>query len=393
MKKIIIYIICLLSANGIMAQCTDNGNYWNESWVSCTTTASPNPIRGNSHWILYEFHETQYIDETHVWNANRTGESSMGANQVIIDYTADGTNWVELGTFTFPQAPETSDYAGFTGPEFEGVMLSKILVTVVNTHGSSSCASIAEMQFKIDQTACYGIVDICGVCDGPGEINWYIDQDGDGLGSNDASLTDCLQPAGYVANNSDLCDNGGLGWAEIGPLFSDNGCTGCHTGAGTNGLSFDSYADIAAGGNYCGPNLLTGESLVGIITTLGYNACGTIVEGPTMNDRVGGAFDAQELDMLQKWIDGGAPELCTDFCLTVRNVNNNFNTGDTAYEEASNQVIANNLIQNGATITYDAGNQICLEPNFEVQEGATFHALIDGCDTAASTTNSTNAKD
>ena len=126
--------------------------------MSCTTTPNPNPAREVSHWILYEFQEPHAIDTTWVWNANRTGESDWGLQYVLIDYSPDGTTWEELGQFAWPKAPETDDYEGFEGPNFNGVVLEKILITVVDTYGGGNCASLAEIQFNIDPDACIGAV-------------------------------------------------------------------------------------------------------------------------------------------------------------------------------------------------------------------------------------------
>lgn len=381
MNKLYITILCFfVSILCTNAQCTDNGNYWNESWVSCTTSPNPNAVRGNSHWILYEFHENQYIDSSYVWNANRTGESGWGAKDVVIDYSADGTTWIELGTFTFPQGDESTTYAGFLGPRFNGVFLQKILITVLNTHDGGTCASLAEMQFKIDQTACYGTIDVCGICNGPGEMIWYIDADGDGLGSVDNTVNACTQPTGYVANNTDACDNGNIGWTEVDALFSNNGCSNnCHGAGASGGLDLRTYASTISGGNTCGNTILSGTRLVDIITISGYNACGVPISIPSMNDRAGNQLDAMELAMLQKWIDGGAPEFCTDFCENNKTITATYPTGTTVSQEVSNQITANNIIVSGANITYDAGTQICLDPGFEVQQGAEFLGMIDGC--------------
>ncbi len=321
MKKYFIIILTLLVGlwnETVQAQCTDNGNYWEESWVSCQTSMNPNPIRGNTHWILYEFNENQYIDSSYVWNANRTGESGWGAKDVVIDYSEDGTTWMQLGNYTFPQAPETSNYTGFQGPEFGNIYIKKILVTILSTYDNTGCASIAEMQFKVDPTACYGVLDICGICDGPGEITWYIDVDGDGFGDASSSVTECIQPAGYVSDNSDLCDDGALGWSDIGPLFVNSGCTNCHGGA--SGLDLSTYASFAMGGNRCGPGILTGTTLVDIITIDDYDGCGSTLFAPAMNGRTNIPLDAAELERIQTWINGGAPENCADFDLGLTSV-------------------------------------------------------------------------
>ncbi len=292
-----LYTIILSLTIGVLfanAQCVDNGNYWNESWVSCSTSTNPNPARGVSHWILYEFHENQSIDTSYVWNANRTGESGWGARDVVVDYSADGTTWTELGNYTFPQAPETSSYQGFLGPIFGGVSVNKILITILNNHDGNTCASLAEVQFKIN-------------CSN----TWYEDADNDGLGNQMVMIEQCEQPVGYVSNSDDRCDNGALGWEDVMTLFVDNGCTGCHGGASpTMGLDLTSYASYVAGGNQCN-DLTLGTKIVDIIT-MGAS-CGTD-NVPAMNGYVGGAFDATELQILQDWINGGAPELCEDYC-------------------------------------------------------------------------------
>lgn len=313
MKKYIVFIFSYFVSFAVTAQCDDKGNYWNQSWVSCSTSANPNPLRGaSSHWLLYEFHESHYIDSSYIWNANRNGESGWGAKDVVIDYSTDGTTWKELGQYTFPKASEASNYEGFLGPVFDSVLLNKILITILSTHDGGNCASIAEVQFKINRNACYGTIDACGLCDGPGTVTWYRDADGDGLGDASNTTDACQQPEGFVKNDIDICDDGSLGWSDIAPLFEDNGCTGCHGAGATGGLDLRSYATISAGGNICKTSLLTGTKLVDIINISGYDGCGQAISFPSMNARTGNQLDAEELSKIQQWIDGGAPELCTD---------------------------------------------------------------------------------
>ncbi|MDA7501928.1 MopE-related protein [Chitinophagales bacterium] len=314
MKKYFLLLITLFIGLAATAQCTDNGNYWNNSWVSCSTSANPNPVRLASHWLLYEFQEPQYIETSHVWNANRSGESIWGADQVFIDYYTPEGAWIELGQFNFPQAPESDSYTGFVGPDFGGVFLAKILVTIVSTHGNASCASIAEFKFDIDQDACYGVIDACEICDGPGQTTYYLDNDNDGLGDAATAVDACAQPSGYVEDNTDPCDNGNLGWSDMHTLFDNNGCLNCHGGGGAGGLKLTTFAEFSLGGNKCGPNITTGTALVDIITMPAYDGCGPAIDLPSMNDRTGGQFDATELAQLQAWISGTAPEICDDFC-------------------------------------------------------------------------------
>ena len=43
---------------------------------------------------------------------------------------------------------------------------------------------------------CYtNMIDVCGVCDGPGKLVWYKDWDEDGLGDPNISMTSCIYPS------------------------------------------------------------------------------------------------------------------------------------------------------------------------------------------------------
>ncbi len=333
MKTGLIYLanlllVLIIFSNTTIAQCVnDSGNYWNKSWLSCYTSPNPNPVRGNTHWLLYEFHQPESINETHIWNANRPGESTIGIQTAIIDYSVDGTTWQNMGTFTFPKANEQTDYEGFAGPSFEGIFVSKILITVENTYSNSSCASLAEIIFQIDPDACYGTIDICGVCDGDGESVFYEDSDGDGLGSPDIFISSCTPVAGYVDNAEDHCDNGLLGWNEVSTIFSNNGCMGCHGDLALGGLNLSTYDSAVQGGNKCGSDIMTGTTLQNIIMIDSYAGCGTAINFPSMNQRSGGQIDADELALIQTWIDIGAPEDCN--CLPGASDSDNDGTCDT----------------------------------------------------------------
>jgi hypothetical protein len=303
---------CLFPLNvSAQIQCDNEGNVWDKSWVSCSKTANPNPARANSHWLLFEFDIAESISTTKLWNANRPGESTRGVRDMYVDYSIDGTNWVSLGTFRVNRTTESQYYVGTDGPDFGGIFVKKILFTVQTTYGDPNCASLSEVQFNIDETACYGTLDECNVCDGPGKTFWFRDNDNDGLGDPLSARYACNPPTGFVGNKDDLCDTGILGWADIGPLFENNGCTGCHGSNGSSGgLDLTSYDAFAQGGNKCSTNLLTGSTLVNIISIDGYDGCSAPISPPSMNTRVGDQVDDAELATLQAWIDSGAPEFC-----------------------------------------------------------------------------------
>ena len=117
----LLFFIVSTTISQSLCQCVDNGNYWSESWLSCSATQNPNNLRGISQWILYEFEQPESIDSTTIWNANKAGQSKYGIKEVIIDYSIDNINWIGMDTFLFPKATEQSNYAGFNGPNFQGV--------------------------------------------------------------------------------------------------------------------------------------------------------------------------------------------------------------------------------------------------------------------------------
>lgn len=381
MKKIT-YIILLLSifvTTEVSSQCVDNGNQWAKSWVSCQTSINPNPLRGNTHWILYEFIENHYIDTCHIWNANRIGESNTGLKDVIIDYSLDGSTWTELGSFVFDKAPETDDYQGIKGPDFESAYIKKILITVQSTHGDGSCASLGEIQFNVNDGQCHGVIDDCNICDGPGKATWYIDADGDGKGSSSSIVLACEQPQGYVDNTDDDCDSGELGWDDIFPIFNSS-CKGCHIDASTSGLNLGTYESFKMGGDKFGTCITEGENLVGVITIAGYDNCGAPTIAPMNTFAGGNPITLENLQKIQRWIDGNSPELCSDFCLTDEMITSDFTEGMVGYFQTSNQIVSDSELDSATIITYDAGQEILLNNGFSVKFGGQFIAQIGGCE-------------
>ena len=379
MKKLLLLFAIVSSYQLGFSQCANSGNQWAKSWTSCQTSANPNPLRAASHWILYEFADYHYIDSSHIWNSNRNGESGNGIKDIVVDYSLDGQTWTELGNFTIPQASESANYLGAVGPNFGNIYINKILITVLTTHDGGGCATIGEMLFAVDATQCHGIVDECGECNGPGAPLWYVDADGDGKGSDSQTMSACEQPFGYVNNDDDICDSGQLGWDEIYPLF-ENSCNGCHIANTSGGLSLGSYATFIQGGLNCGTSLTTGTTLVSVITIDSYDGCTAPISFPAMNSRTASPLNAVELDMLQRWINGGAPESCTDYCPENEDVVITFSSGTIAYRLTSNEISSSSIIESATLITYDAGQQMALDPGFTILQGGQFIAKIEGCD-------------
>ena len=121
---------------------------WEDTWTSYATAASPNPVRGDSTWIHYDLGHVYGLGLMHVWNGNEVTE--RGPSNVTIDYSVNGTNWTELGTFDdWPEATGEDDYTGFDGPDFAGASARYVLITVNSTHGSDGdWTAIAEIKIE-----------------------------------------------------------------------------------------------------------------------------------------------------------------------------------------------------------------------------------------------------
>ncbi len=76
------------------------------------------------------------------------------------------------------------------------------------------------------------------------------------------------------------------------------------------------------------------------------------------------------------------PCVCDTSCPPVAVLNNgtdDFPVNQSATILVGNTITADNVVNNGSNVTYDAGNYIDLHPHFEVKQGAEFHAKIQGC--------------
>lgn len=108
-------------------------NRADNNWLSCTESASPNPARGNGHWIMYDFNQNFVMQQSQVWNYNATSGFDQGFESVAIDYSTDGTNWTNLGLYNWPLSDGASEYSGFVGPDFNSVVARYVLITSLST--------------------------------------------------------------------------------------------------------------------------------------------------------------------------------------------------------------------------------------------------------------------
>jgi hypothetical protein len=150
MKNLITTIILSFVCIQLQAQCEDPSmSIWENTWQSCSKSQSPHPIRGESHWILYDFGSIYTLSSTHIWNTNEVGKTQMGFKNVIIDYSLDGWAWKELGTFQFEEGTGEASYGGFQGFDFQGKKAQYVLITAVDNFGDAACFGLAEVKFNV----------------------------------------------------------------------------------------------------------------------------------------------------------------------------------------------------------------------------------------------------
>lgn len=120
------------------------------SWISCTMSSNPNPERGNSHWIMYDFGTTYALNKSTFWNVNAYGHLDDGINDIQIDYSLDGITWNNWGRYAVEKSSGLSTYEGVEGPNFGGMVARYFLITATSNHGGS-CYGLSE--FRVESTA------------------------------------------------------------------------------------------------------------------------------------------------------------------------------------------------------------------------------------------------
>ncbi|MBT8234377.1 MAG: hypothetical protein HKN51_05690 [Saprospiraceae bacterium] len=155
-------------------------------WLSCQESASPNPLRSNSHWIMYDFGQEFVMRQSHVWNYNDAVNFDQGFEQVAIDYSLDGANWTELNLYNWNLSDGSSDYSGFIGPDFDGAVARYVLITSLDT--GQPCRGFGKLLINAELCSNAGTT-----CDdgNPFTINDVIDPYCNCVGTNTA-FNDCV---------------------------------------------------------------------------------------------------------------------------------------------------------------------------------------------------------
>jgi|GEM_PF-337011 len=118
-----------------------------DAWISCSTSPSPNEVRGEGHWILYDFGETYALQQSVFWNLSNPEYLSAAARDMVIDYSIDGVTWVEFGRFSVDDPSSSAFYQGHEGPDFGGLITRFVLISIVSNHGGD-CSGFSELKIE-----------------------------------------------------------------------------------------------------------------------------------------------------------------------------------------------------------------------------------------------------
>ena len=153
MKNIFLPIaILLLTVQYGSTQCYPDRHSTNffDGWISCDVAISPNPLRGKSHFIMYDYGKIYKLGQMQIWNTNDPAHLDWGMRDVAIDYSLDGENWVEAGVFTFGQASGLSTYEGEQGPHLNNIEAQYLLITGLNNYGGD-CYGFSEVKISAEE--------------------------------------------------------------------------------------------------------------------------------------------------------------------------------------------------------------------------------------------------
>lgn len=152
MKKTTLYITFIFTLCSQLGntQCYPDrhSTTWFDGWISCNTSANPNSVYGDSHWIMYDLGYDYILNETKFWNTNEPKNLTNGIKDYNIDYSLDGVTWTNLGSFSIDQANGLSNYEGTDGPDFNSATARYVLITPTANYGGN-CFGFSEIKMTI----------------------------------------------------------------------------------------------------------------------------------------------------------------------------------------------------------------------------------------------------
>jgi hypothetical protein len=101
-----------------------------QMWLSSTTGPAPA-------WIQYEFDKVYKLREMWVWNSNQVVEAvlGVGAKDVTIEYSTDGSAWTTLSEAQFARATGLAGYAHNTTVDLQGIAARYVRLTIRSNWG------------------------------------------------------------------------------------------------------------------------------------------------------------------------------------------------------------------------------------------------------------------
>ncbi len=119
------------------------------AWLSCSVSPNPNPVRGNSHWVKYDFDYTYELAQMTIWNYNESDFTNRGLQDIVIDYSLDGEEWIEWGSYTLEQSEGSSIYEGLQGPDLGGLFAKHVIITATSNYGGD-CFGLSEVKIDVE---------------------------------------------------------------------------------------------------------------------------------------------------------------------------------------------------------------------------------------------------
>jgi len=127
-----------------------------DMWLSCAPVAAaqdpndPNsPLVTPEVWIQYEFDQEYKLAEMWVWNWNSAADKyfGLGAKDVTILYSGNGTDWTPLGDLQFARAPGEPDYAPNTIVNL-GVVARYVKIVMKSSYRGLNEYGLSEVRFS-----------------------------------------------------------------------------------------------------------------------------------------------------------------------------------------------------------------------------------------------------
>jgi hypothetical protein len=128
-------------------------------------------------WIHYEFDRLYKLHQMWVWNSNQLVEVDfgMGAKDVTIDTSMDGSTWTPLaGVPEFAQATGTADYVTNTTVDFGGALAKYVRLNIQSNWGGTKSSGLSEVRFFYIPVKAFGPTPASAATNAAldGELNW-----------------------------------------------------------------------------------------------------------------------------------------------------------------------------------------------------------------------------